>query len=75
MARTMETTPIHRMHVFVQIPQLEKQITFCYSCVNKGIFILDKDSLPKGVKMEDIKKVHIFIGIPNVEVNVGNNMG
>ncbi len=71
----METTLIHQMDVFVWIPQLEKQVTLQYSCVSKGVFILDKDSFPKGVKMEDVEKVHIFNGVPNVEVSVGDNMG
>ncbi len=54
---------------------MEKQVTLQYSCVSKGVFILDKDSFPKGVKMEDVEKVHIFNGVPNVEVSVGDNMG
>jgi hypothetical protein len=31
--------------------------------------------LAKGVKMEDIEKVHFVIRVPNVEVSVGDNMG
>ncbi len=71
----METTPIHQMHVSIWIPRLEKQITLWYSCINKGILILDEDLLAKGVKMEDIEKVHFVIRVPNVEVSVGDNMG
>jgi hypothetical protein len=40
-----------------------------------GGFILDKDLLPKGVKMEHVEKMYIFTKVPNVETSVSNNMG
>ncbi len=71
----METTPIHQMHVFIWIPWSHKQITLWYSCINRGIFIIDEDLLAKGVKMENIEKVHFVTRVPNVEVSIGDNMG
>jgi len=41
----------------------------------RAFLFLMRILLAKGVKMEDIEKVHFVIGVPNVEVSVGNNMG